>query len=300
MDSSAMFRDALEMNVEAFRVLARERDSPTLYPVRHPRPSPREGLIGLSSLLAVLSKNFDSFRDGVSPVSTLVHGFRGTGKTSLVLEAWKQTNQKHASRGIPRCRLIQVDRDGIPHLLPLIDTLSDCKEFFLLFFDDLYFPAEDPNFHQFRAFLDGGIAMLPGNTGLVVTSNHRHLVSESFSRREDALNPGETRDDSLALWDRFGLSLTVTEPPLETFLDIVIAKCIDRKLLPAGTRRPEIQVDESPGMPLPSSSPRSLEGIVERARRFSLLRASRSGRTAQWFVDLFERDILESQDRADT
>ncbi len=297
MDPSSLFRNALEMDVEAFRVLSMERDNPTLYPVRHPRSAPREGLIGLSSTLSTLQKNFDSFLEKLSPVSTLVHGFRGTGKTSMVLEAWRKTNINHVQQGIPRCRLIQVDREGIPHLLPLIDGLSDRKEYFLLFFDDLYFPAEDPHFHQFRAFLDGGIAMLPENTALVVTSNHRHLVSESFSRREDALNPGETRDDSLALWDRFGLSLTMTEPSLETFLDIVVAKCIDRNLLPAGTRRPEVQVDETPGRaPLPFSL-RSLPGIVERARRFSLLRASRSGRTAQWFVDLLERGVLESQEK---
>ncbi|MCL4460813.1 MAG: ATP-binding protein [Nitrospirae bacterium] len=296
MDSSTLFRNSLEMDVEAFRVLSRDMNIPTLYPVRHPRSGPREGLVGLSAPLAILQKNFDSFRAGFSPVSTLVHGFRGTGKTSMVLEAWRQLNRSHAPRGIPRCRLIQVDRDGIPHLLPLIDSLADRKDFFLLFFDDLYFPAEDPNFHQFRAFLDGGIAMLPENTALVVTSNHRHLVSESFSRREDALNPGETRDDSLALWDRFGLCLTVSEPSLETFLDIVIAKCIDRKILPDGTCRPEIPVDETPGRTIPSSPPRSLPGIVERARRFSLLRASRSGRTAQWFVDLLERGILENME----
>ncbi|AFS54091.1 MULTISPECIES: DUF815 domain-containing protein [Leptospirillum] len=299
MDPSSLFRNALEMEVDAFRVLSGERDSPSLFPVRHPRSAPREGLIGLASTLSTLQKNLDSFEATLSPVSTLVHGFRGTGKTSMVLEAWRETNRKHAHKKIPRCRLIQVDREGIPYLLPLIDVFSDRREYFLLFFDDLYFPAEDPHFHQFRAFLDGGIAMLPENTGLVVTSNHRHLVSESFSRREDALNPGETRDDSLALWDRFGLSLSMTEPSLETYLEIVIAKCIDRNILPAGTRRPEIRIDETPGRAPLSAPSRSLEGIVERARRFALLRASRSGRTAQWFVDLLERGILDIQEKED-
>lgn len=293
MDFLEAFGIALDADVSAFRVLSQGRDHPLLYPVRHPRPTPREGLVGLESPLGILRKNLDCFRVGRSPVSTLVHGFRGTGKTSMVLEAWRQTNVRHAAGDFSPCRLVQIDRDGIPHLLPLVDTLGDRKESFLLFFDDLYFPSEDPNFHQFRAFLDGGIASLPNNVCLVVTSNHRHLISESFSRRDDALHPGETRDDSLALWDRFGLTITVTEPSLERFLDIVIAKCVSRKILPPGSVRPSAPADGSLGEAPPSHPPDTLGGIVERARLFAMLRASRSGRTAQWFVDLLERGLLD-------
>ncbi len=144
MDSSTLFRNSLEMDVEAFRVLSRDMNIPTLYPVRHPRSGPREGLVGLSAPLAILQKNFDSFRAGFSPVSTLVHGFRGTGKTSMVLEAWRQLNRSHAPRGIPRCRLIQVDRDGIPHLLPLIDSLADRKDFFSPVFRRSLLPRRRP------------------------------------------------------------------------------------------------------------------------------------------------------------
>lgn len=211
----------------------------------------------------------------------------------MVLEAWRQINGRHTDSGAPFCRLVQIDRDGIPHLLPLVDTLGDRKESFLLFFDDLYFPSEDPNFHQFRAFLDGGIASLPNNVGMVVTSNHRHLISESFSKRDDALHPGETRDDSLALWDRFGLTLTVTEPSMEAFLDMVIAKCVSRKILPRGTVRPVSPADGDLGPPSPSHPPGTPQGIMERARLFAMRRASRSGRTAQWFVDLLERGLLD-------
>lgn len=293
MDFLEAFGIALDTDAPAFRVLSQGRDHPLLYPVRHPRPTPREGLVGLESPLGLLRKNLECLHEGLSPVSTLVHGFRGTGKTSMVLEAWRQINARHTAGGPPFCRLVQIDRDGIPHLLPLVDTLGDRKEAFLLFFDDLYFPTEDPNFHQFRAFLDGGIASLPTNVGLVVTSNHRHLISESFSRRDDALHPGETRDDSLALWDRFGLTLTVTEPSLEVFLDMVIAKCLSRKILPPGTVRPVSLSEGTLGPPPPSHPPDTVQGIMERARLFAMRRASRSGRTAQWFVDLLERGLLD-------
>lgn len=250
--------------------------------------------MGLSGPQATLIRNLASFETGTSPVSTLIHGFRGTGKTSLVLECWRQTEIRHQALGIPDFRLIQVDRESIPHLLPLIDALGNRPEFAILLFDDLYFPPEDPLFHHFRSFLDGGIAGLPNNIGLIVTSNHRHLVSESFARRDDALHPGETVDDTLALWDRFGLTLSFFEPDLNGYLDLVMTKMISRKLLPVGTQRPESSPETILGNSRDFEPSDSLSGIMQRATLFARLRASRSGRTAQWFVDLYERGLIDT------
>ena len=289
------FEAALSRPSPSYRLLSAGRDSPVLYPVQHLRTPPREGLLGLTGPKEILLRNLASFETGLSPVSTLVHGFRGTGKTSLVLEAWHRTDTHHKSTGIPPCRLIQVDREGIPHLLPLIDALDNRPEFALVLFDDLYFPPEDPLFHHFRSFLDGGIAGLPANVGLIVTSNHRHLVSESFSRRDDALHPGETVDDTMALWDRFGLTLSFFEPDLNGYLDLVLAKLVSRNLLPLGTQRPEPSNEETGlGNNHDFSPADSLPGILQRATLFSRLRASRSGRTAEWFADLCERGLIDS------
>ncbi|MHB8421472.1 MAG: DUF815 domain-containing protein [Leptospirales bacterium] len=288
------FEASLSIPSPSFRLLSAERESPVLYPIRNMRVTPPEGLMGLSSPKETLIRNLASFEAGASPVSTLIHGFRGTGKTSLVIECWKETDIRHQSLGIPACRIIQVDRESIPHILPLIDALGSRPEFAILLFDDLYFPPEDPLFHHFRSFLDGGIAGLPVNIGLVVTSNHRHLVSESFARRDDALHPGETVDDTMALWDRFGLTLSFDEPNLNGYLDLVVAKLISRKLLPVGTHRPESFPEPILGKPQEFEPPDSLQGILQRAILFTRLRASRSGRTAQWFADLYERGLIDT------
>lgn len=292
----APFAENLSGPENAFRLLSVGQPVPVLHPVRLIRPLPREGLLGLDEPLRKLLRNLASFDHGASPVSTLLYGFRGTGKTSLLLAAWGETLRRRKEAGMSPCRLIQIEREGIPHLLPLIDRLGDRPECALIVFDDLYFPPDDPLFHLFRAFLDGGIAGLPPNVGLAVTSNHRHLVSESFARRDDALHPGETMDDSLALWDRFGLALLFSEPGRDAYLDLVLAKLIGKGLLPSSTVRPPSPNGEEsdplgPSKPLAPSD--SLEGIVQRALLFSRTRASRSGRTAQWFADLFERGLVD-------
>ncbi len=292
----APFKESLSGPENAFRLLSVGQPVPVLHPVRLVRTLPSEGLIGLGDPFRKLLINLASFNRGASPVSMLLYGFRGTGKTSLILAAWEETSRRRQEAGLSPCRLIQVEREGIPHLLPLIDQLSDRPECALIVFDDLYFPPDDPLFHLFRAFLDGGIAALPPNVGLAVTSNHRHLVSESFARRDDALHPGETMDDSLALWDRFGLALLFSEPGRDTYLDFVLAKLIGKGLLPPGTILPSSQDGEEtdplgPSKPLPPAD--SLEGIVQRALLFSRTRASRSGRTAQWFADLYERGLID-------
>ncbi|MHB1285883.1 MAG: DUF815 domain-containing protein [Leptospirales bacterium] len=288
------FKASLSHPSSSYRLLSAGRDFPVLYPVQHLRTPPGEGLLGLSGPIQILRKNLASFEKGLSPVSTLIHGFRGTGKTSMVLQVWRQMDNHHKTIGISPCRLIQVDREGIPHLLPLIEALDTRPEFALILFDDLYFPPEDPLFHHFRSFLDGGIAGLPENVGLVVTSNHRHMISESFSKRDDALHPRETVDDSLALWDRFGLTLSFTEPNPEQYLDLVLAKLASRKLLPKGAEPPNPLPEEPPlGNSHEFSPPDTLSGIIQRATLFSRLRASRSGRTAEWFADLYERGLID-------
>lgn len=291
------FGDTLSGPETAFRLLSVGQPVPILHPVRLVRPLPQEGLRGLDDPFRKLVGNLASFDRGASPVSTLLYGFRGTGKTSLLLAAWQDTLKRRTGKGLSPCRLIQVEREGIPHLLPLIDQLADRPECVLIVFDDLYFPPDDPLFHLFRAFLDGGIAGLPPNVGLAVTSNHRHLVSESFARRDDALHPGETMDDTLALWDRFGLAILFTEPGLDAYLDLVVLKLVAKGILPPGTRRPESSVDNNSdplGHSLSLAPPDTLDGIVQRAVLFSRTRASRSGRTAQWFADLFERGLVDS------
>ena len=55
--------------------------------------------------------------------------------------------------------------------------------------------------------LEGGAEARPANARLLVTSNRRHLIPRDVAEQSSAINPRDSVDDSLALADRFGLSL---------------------------------------------------------------------------------------------
>ena len=134
----------------------------------------------------------------------------------------------------------------------------------------------------------------PENVALVVTSNIRHLVAESRQEMDDALHPNERRDDALALADRFGLSLFFDEPSFEDYCHLVLSKAVASGLLKTMPkdwlhRWSAWQVESREAVREPPSQDLK---ILLKAQRFSRDRASRSGRTAQQFVDLLARQIL--------
>ncbi len=295
--SFSMFEDGSWNEVlgghhEAFRLAAPPGRNPFLFPIHHPRKLLPEDILGRETILDSLRRNLSGFSHGLSPLPTLLYGHRGTGKTSTVAALWNEWNlKKTASEPL---RLLQVEKPGIGYLAPLIDLLSTFPQFFILLLDDLVFGEEDDSFRQMKAILDGGIMATPVNVALIVTSNIRHLVSESRQGLSDALHPQETRDDALALYDRFGLTLFFDEPDQEGYFRLILSKAVATKILPfvpdnwlslwADWQKATQEVPAIPEDPLLL--------ILTQGQRFSRDRGSRSGRTAQQFVDLLRRNML--------
>ena len=98
-----------------------------------------------------------------------------------------------------------------------------------MFIDDLSFSADNDSFSVLKAALEGGIAAKPRNMLLYATSNRRHLLKETFGSREgDDLHLNDTMQEQLSLSDRFGLTVTFTNPDRKKFYAILDAMADDR------------------------------------------------------------------------
>lgn len=284
--------EVLSGHNEAFRFAAPPGRTPFLFPIHHPRKLLPEDLLGREPAIDSLRRNLDGFSHDLPPLPTLLYGHRGTGKTSTVAALWNEWNiRKKESEPL---RLLQVDKPGIDYLAPLIDLLSTFPQLFIVLLDDLAFGEEDDSFRQMKAILDGGIMASPVNVALIVTSNIRHLVSESRQGLSDALHPQETRDDALALYDRFGLTLFFDEPDQETYFRLVLSKAASAKLLSfVPDNWLSLWTDwQKATQEVPSIPEDPVLLILTQAQRFSRDRGSRSGRTAQQFVDLLRRRMI--------
>jgi predicted AAA+ superfamily ATPase len=230
-----------------------------LEPVHHPDIYPLDGLIGVERSVARLRANAAAFARGEPALDVLLHGERGTGKSSAVRGLLGELGPK----GL---RLVEVRREQLLDLPPLYAELRARPQRFALFCDDLSFEEDDASYKQLKAALSGGIEARPPNVILIATSNRRHLLPERMSENLEArldgaglLRPGETTDEKLSLSDRFGLILPFFSFDQDTFLAIVDYHAAQLGL--ASRIAPEV--------------------LHARALRFALDRSNRSGRTAR-------------------
>jgi len=230
-----------------------------LEPVRHPDIYPLDGLIGVDQSLARLRANAAAFTRGEPALDVLLHGERGTGKSSAVRGLLGEFGPK----GL---RLVEVRREQLLDLGPIYAALRPRAEYFALFCDDLSFEPGDASYKELKAALSGGVEARPPNVILIATSNRRHLLPERMSENLEArldenavLRPGETTDEKLSLADRFGLVLPFYSFDQATFLAIV-----DHHAAALGL-----------------AGRLAREEVHARAIRFALDRSNRSGRIAR-------------------
>jgi predicted AAA+ superfamily ATPase len=246
-----------------------------LEPIPHPDIYPLEGLIGVERSVAKLRANAAAFARGEPALDVLLHGERGTGKSSAVRGLLGELGPK----GL---RLVEVRREQLLDLSPLYARLRPRPERFALFCDDLSFEEDDASYKQLKAALSGGIEARPANVILIATSNRKHLLPERMSENLEArlddsglLRPGETTDEKLSLSDRFGLLLPFFSFDQDTYLAIIDYHAALLGLTDRIT----------PG------------DLQARALRFALDRASRSGRTARQACIAILQEISGSEPR---
>ena len=226
-----------------------------------------DDLLGYEDQKYKLLTNTRNFMEGRPANNVLLTGARGTGKSTGV----KALAAMFSEDGL---RLIQITRDQLELVAPVLERLNEIRsKKFILFFDDLSFDEGEPGFKFLKSAIDGSVTAQPDNVLIYATSNRRHLLKETWSGRNDALEAEVYRQDSanesISLSDRFGLILHYSMPSQEEYLQI-----IDHELRKAGVRL--------------SPEELRLEGL-----RWEMEHSGRNGRIANQFVKWYLGNLEE-------
>lgn len=228
----------------------------TLVGVRNYDKITFDQLVGYERQKDALIENTEFFLKGFRSNNVLLHGDRGTGKSSCVkalLNKFKDSKLK----------LISLNKNHVEHLYKIIELIADrgCK--FIVFIDDLSFEETEISYKHFKSIIDGGIEAQPSNILIYVTSNRRHIIKETWKDRGDTgeVHSNDGMQERLSLADRFGLNITFTSPDKEAYLNIVKALVKQENLI----------IDE--------------DILIEEALKWDARQKGRSGRVARQFVN---------------
>jgi predicted AAA+ superfamily ATPase len=148
----------------------------------------------------------------------------------------------------------------------IVSRLRDSSYRFILFCDDLSFDEGEGDFRALKTLLDGDIEERPSNILIYATSNRRHLMPEKVrdTKGDDEIHPEEAEGEKLALADRFGLSFGFYRFDQNEYLAVV------RRY--AALRNLSISDEE----------------LCDKALKWAMYTAKRSGRSARQFIDDLE------------
>lgn len=232
-----------------------------LLPVKHPDPQRLAQLTGYEAEREQVLLNTRALLRGLPANNILLYGDAGTGKSSTV----KAIANEYAPEGL---RLVELRKNQLYQIPALMGALAENPLKFILFIDDLSFPADDGDFTALKAILEGNISARPGNIVVYATSNRRHMVAERFADRQSAeeVHAGEALEEVSSLAARFGLTITFLKPDRELYTGIVKALAAE-----LGLAMPE-------------------ERLAARAEAHAIRHGGRSPRTARQFVELVKAE----------
>ncbi len=255
------------------QVFRAEMDGRDLYlsSAEDPRQVSFSDLVGYDAQKAKLIENTSAFLSGSRANNVLLYGDAGTGKSTSI----QALSCEYFSCGLRVIELKKHQFDLIPALYSLLKTRNYR---FILFLDDLSFEENEVDYKQLKAAMEGGAEATPDNVLIYATSNRRHLIRETWNDRSDIEHSGDihrsdTLEEKLSLSGRFGLQIFYPNPTFEEYHTIV------RELAQKN----------------PALSSYSDEELWKLSSTWQTRRGSRSGRTAQQFInDLLCRSTTEA------
>lgn len=192
-----------------------------LQPVKHISAITLRDLQHVDAQKKLIEQNTRQFIAGYPANNVLLTGARGTGKSSLI----KACLNDFAAQGL---RLIEVDKHDLTDLPDIADLLTERKERFILFCDDLSFETGEPGYKALKSALDGSISAQSNNLLIYASSNRRHLLPETlrdnltYQHQEDGeIHPGESVEEKISLSERFGLWISFYPFHQDDYLNIV-------------------------------------------------------------------------------
>ncbi len=206
----------------AFRYRRRSNGHGVLEPVKHVAPLKLSELKEIDAQREKIVRNTEQFINGLPANNVLLTGSRGTGKSSLV----KACLNEFAAQGL---RLIEIDKADVVDLPDIVELVSDLKEYFIIFCDDLIFEEGEAGYKALKSILDGSVSAASDNVLIYATSNRRHLLPEymkenlSYTHTDDGeVHPGEVIEEKISLSERFGLWVSFYPFSQEEYLSIVM------------------------------------------------------------------------------
>lgn len=203
----------------------------------------------------VIGDNIESFLSGLPYSNMLLYGDRGTGKSSTI----HAMLNKYFANGL---RIIELDKNNLESIPEIRRILPQNSLKFIIFIDDLSLQDGDGQISTLKSNLEGSLNVGNENVMIVVTSNRRHIVKESFTDRDNSVHAGDSIAEQLSLSDRFGLTVLFSTTDKQGYLAIVNALADDRRL---------------------NTDRALLENLAE---RWAIAKGGRSPRRAKQFVDL--------------
>ncbi|WP_043602981.1 DUF815 domain-containing protein [Novosphingobium sp. Rr 2-17] len=190
--------------------------------------APDLGLLrGIDSQKERVVTNVERLAAGHAAHDMLLWGSRGMGKSALLRAAVRNADAAHPGR----VALVQVAQEALSGVTDLFAELGHVERSFLVFIDDLGFEEDDGAGPRIlRSWLEGGVEARPANVRLAVTSNRRAIVERRMSGQDDPINPRDSVDESLALADRFGLSIGFHNCDQDAYLAIIAGYASDHAL----------------------------------------------------------------------
>lgn len=232
-----------------------------IFPINNTENVVLDDLVGYEIQKKKLIDNTEAFVSGRPANNCLLFGSAGTGKSTCI----KAIINQYYDRGL---RMIEIYKHQFKDLSTVISMIKNRNYKFIIYMDDLSFEEFEIEYKFLKAVIEGGVETKPDNVLIYATSNRRHLIKETWNDRDDMERGGDeihhsdTMHEKLSLVNRFGVTISFSQPNQKEFFNIVceLAK-----------REPSITLSE--------------QELCAEANKWELSHGGISGRTAQQFIN---------------